>query len=336
MSTHSEPSFNIQRFCQSLAQLNQIMNRGVEIGVLLDTIAREAAQLLGAETTSIMLVDDEGERLLCSAAHGLTAAERESLEFHRGQGIAGEVLLTAQSVLLDDALEDQRFLRIPGQVRRIRSMLTIPLLVRGRPIGVISATHPEARWFSREHEELLAFLAHSVVLDLENARLYRMAITDALTGLKNRQHFAERLREEVDRAHRYSNELAVVMIDVDHFKRINDERGHQAGDHALELLAKRLLEVTREVDLVARYGGEEFVVLLPNTDETGARHAARRLMDAANRAPFDLPPSPVPLTISIGGAALRAREEPGQLLARADNALYRAKHAGRNQAVFAA
>jgi diguanylate cyclase (GGDEF)-like protein len=213
-------------------------------------------------------------------------------------------------------------------------MLVIPLLIRNQPIGVICATHSTRGWFNEDHEELLSFLANSVVLDVENARLYRMAITDSLTGLFNRQHLAERLKEEVDRAHRYDLPLAVLMADLDHFKEVNDRFGHAAGDRALEQVAKRLLIVTREVDLVARYGGEEFVIVLPNTGREGAEGAARRIVQTIRDTPHPLPGEPTPVTISIGGAVLGTREEPRDLLARADAALYQAKTEGRDRYVF--
>jgi diguanylate cyclase (GGDEF)-like protein len=309
------------------------MNRGVELSVLLETIARETALLLGAETTSLMLLDNHRERLVCSASQGLTPAERDAVEFRPGEGVAGWVVAHATPALIGDTSKDQRFIPF-AYPRKIRSMLCIPLLVRRQPIGVICATHPERNWFSKDHEELLAFLANSVVLDVENARLYRMAITDPLTGVYNRQHLAERLKEEVDRSHRYRTPLAVLLLDLDHFKTVNDQFGHGGGDRALEDVADRMVSVTREVDIVARYGGEEFVAILPNTGRDGAEIAAKRLLEAIRGKPVNTGQGEITITVSIGGAVLNHHEEARDLLARADAALYQAKHEGRNRFAF--
>jgi diguanylate cyclase (GGDEF)-like protein len=325
---------DLTRFYRCISELNQVMNRGVELSVLLETICRETTILLASETTSVLLLDRHRERLLCSAAQGLTPKERDAIAFRPGEGVAGWVIANGEPALISDTTEDPRFVPFVNQKRIIRSMITIPLVIRGQAIGCICSTHPTKGWFTKEHEELLNFLANSVVLDVENARLYRMAITDSLTGLFNRQHLAERLKEEVDRAHRYDVPLGLLMADLDHFKQVNDRYGHAAGDHVLEHVAKRLASVTREVDLVARYGGEEFIALLPNTGRDGAEQAARRIITAIRESPAEVNGQPFPLTISIGGAILGLREEPRDLLARADAALYQAKSEGRDRYVF--
>lgn len=325
---------DLSRIYRCVAELNQVMNRGVELSVLLETIARETALLLGAETTSVLLLDSHRERLSSSASHGLIAAERDQLEFRPGEGVEGWVVAHAMSALISDASDDPRFVTFASQTRKIRSMLCIPLLVRRQPIGVICATHPERNWFTRDHEELLSFVANSVVLDVENARLYRMAITDSLTGLYNRQHLAERLKEEVDRAHRYKTPLAVLLLDLDHFKSVNDQFGHAGGDRALEEIASRMIAVTREVDIVARYGGDELLVILPNTGREGAEIAAKRLLEVIRGKPIETGKGEVALMVSIGGAVLNRHEEARDLLARADAALYQAKREGRNRFAF--
>ncbi len=325
---------DLARFYRCISELNQVMNRGVELSVLLETICRETTILLAAETTSVLLLDRHRERLLCSAAQGLTPKERGEIAFKSGEGVAGWVIANAETALIPDTAEDPRFIAFVHQNRIIRSLLAIPLVIRGQAIGCICSTHPTKGWFTKEHEELLSFLANSVVLDVENARLYRMAITDPLTGLFNRQHLAERLKEEVDRAHRYAVPLTLLMADLDHFKQVNDRHGHAAGDEVLEHVARRLGGVTREVDLVARYGGEEFVALLPNTGRDGAEQAARRIIHAIRECPAEVDGQPFPLTVSIGGAVLGLREEPRDLLARADAALYQAKSEGRDRFVF--
>lgn len=327
-------TMDLTRLYRCITQLNQVMNRGVDLSVLLETIVREGALLLGADTASVLLLDQHRQRLLVSAAHGLTPQERTQIQFRPGEGVAGWVVAQAAPALVADTEKDPRFQTFLHQRRAMRSMVAVPLLIRGAAIGVICATHPEANAFSNDHVELLTFLAHSVVLDVENARLYRLAITDGLTGLYNRQHLAERLREEVDRAHRYTQPLTLLLVDLDHFKRFNDRHGHQVGDEVLEQVAARIVGATRESDLVARYGGEEFVALLPNTGREGGQRAATRLLESIRSAPIETSSGPLSVTFSVGGALLNTREEPRDLLARADAALYQAKSQGRDRFVF--
>lgn len=325
---------DLERLYRCITQLNQVMNRGVDLSVLLETIVRETAILLGADTTSVLLLDQHRQRLLVSASHGLSQNERTQIQFSPGEGVAGWVVAQGAPALVPDTEQDPRFAAFLNQRRAMRSMVAVPLLIRGAAIGVICATHPRPEWFTAEHVELMTFLAHSVVLDVENARLYRLAITDGLTGLYNRQHLAERLREEVDRAHRYTQPLTLLLVDLDHFKRVNDQHGHPVGDQVLEEVAARILAATRDSDLVARYGGEEFVALLPNTGRDGGQRAATRLLEAMREAPVATAAGALPITFSVGGALLNTREEPRDLLARADAALYQAKSQGRDRFVF--
>lgn len=176
----------------------------------------------------------------------------------------------------------------------------------------------------------------NAALDEARARLQELSDTDALTGIANRRHFDRRLDEEWLRARRHGTPLALLLIDVDHFKRFNDLHGHQAGDAALRAVAGALVDCARRPgELVARYGGEEFAVLLPHADSDLAMHCAEaclRAVDEARVRHGDSPTAPH-LTISIGAAEISATAGAGvsSLLAAADRALYRAKAAGRHR-----
>ena len=159
--------------------------------------------------------------------------------------------------------------------------------------------------------------------------LEREAITDALTGLYNRRWLEERLPRLVARYQRAERPLSLLMLDIDHFKRVNDELGHAAGDRVLALVAQTVSAQVRPTDVAARYGGEEMVVVLPETAIEGARIAAERLrarIEAARATGIERA-----TTVSIGLAALGAGEEAADLLRRADELLYRAKSRGRNR-----
>jgi two-component system cell cycle response regulator len=165
----------------------------------------------------------------------------------------------------------------------------------------------------------------------------RLSVTDALTGLGNVRQLAESLRLEIERATRFHRSLGVLMLDLDHFKAVNDEHGHRAGDAVLVEFARRVRRAIREVDLAFRQGGEEFVILLPETDLAGSLTAARRVGEAVRDVAFTVPARPggssgwIPITVSIGIAVYpRHGLTAIDLLDAADQALYAAKDAGRD------
>lgn len=161
-----------------------------------------------------------------------------------------------------------------------------------------------------------------------------MATTDALTGLLNRRAFLESTTREVARAKRYNEHLSVVLLDVDHFKHINDKRGHAAGDMVLSAVGKLLNRTLRTCDIVARWGGEEFVLVLPNTSLAGAEEVAERVRaELASAVINDGNGDAVPVTASFGVAAYGGAETLEQVIDRADRAMYLAKSGGRNRVV---
>ena len=167
----------------------------------------------------------------------------------------------------------------------------------------------------------------------EKERFEREALADSLTGAHNRRWLNERLPRFVARHRRDETPLSVMVLDVDHFKRINDVFGHAAGDHVLRLMADTLHAALRPGDFVARFGGEEFVVILPGTPLFGAAAAAERVRARIANASFANEEAPAlpPVQVSIGISDLQAEDTAATLLSRADAALYRAKQNGRNR-----
>jgi diguanylate cyclase (GGDEF)-like protein len=162
-----------------------------------------------------------------------------------------------------------------------------------------------------------------------NEQLARQALTDELTGLANRRHGTHELARTVSAAVRHGRPLALVRIDVDHFKTINDTHGHESGDRVLAEVARRLARAMRGGDELARWGGDEFVAILPDTDREGAFRAAVRLRESVAETAVDVGATEVAVTVSVGWAHWSG-DTPDDLLARADGALYRAKDAGRD------
>jgi diguanylate cyclase (GGDEF)-like protein len=230
-----------------------------------------------------------------------------------------------------------------------RSIAMIPLSHRGKLLGSINLCSSDPLRFTHEHAS--DFLAHLGVIasfcienTINRARLLRSGFTDVLTGWHNRRYLTVRTNEELARARRDGSKLVCLMLDIDHFKQVNDTWGHAAGDAVLRELAQRIEMQVRASDVAARYGGEEFVVLLPNTDVTSASRLAERIRKEIAASPIALPSGDsVRITASIGiaevspGPADKDLKTLGDsLIARADVALYAAKSAGRDCVVVEA
>ena len=225
------------------------------------------------------------------------------------------------------------------QVVNATSALVVPLFVSNRVMGSLQLFRAaNEKCFTKEDAQLLWILSlvaeNLLTREYANEGLLRFAFTDYLTGLRTRGYFEQQLELEFKRAERKQQKFALLMIDIDHFKVLNDTFGHHIGDQLLRDVTSILMKDMREVDTVARYGGEEFVIILPETTETGALFVAQRLRRAVDQAKFfaGSPHSVQHLTISIGVAVYDTDAQfKRDLIEFADAALYAAKHAGRNR-----
>lgn len=216
-----------------------------------------------------------------------------------------------------------------------RECLCMPLIAAdNRVIGMVTFDHPAGFAMSPAMMQPLIVLLTVVAIGLETARLFRLAVIDGLTGLYVRRYMELRLTEEVNRVKRYGGQTAVMITDIDHFKKFNDTYGHQQGDVVLRETAEMMQQLARTgIDVVCRYGGEEFVVIMPSTDTAGAMKVAERIRRGCDEKGFSGPEGPLHVTLSGGVAVLDQTTELSglELLHRADEALYRAKENGRNK-----
>lgn len=207
------------------------------------------------------------------------------------------------------------------------------LSIAGDALGEMKFTRNK-RFNEDEMEQLENFIYH-LVYPLRNAILYQKAVhasqLDSLTGTNNRAAMDRCLERELELAHRHDHDLSLMIVDVDHFKRINDSLGHSAGDAVLKALTACMQDTMRASDMLFRYGGEEFALILAGTDLDGARQMGERLRAAVDSYPFVYNNKDIDVTVSIGVASLGRRDSANRLFNKADAALYQAKKAGRNQ-----
>jgi diguanylate cyclase (GGDEF)-like protein len=326
-----------------LNELSTLCTSQLELEPLLRQIANEIRRVVTGPTDCyIVLLDSQG-RLQPAAASGyLHERYRKAPPAPAEPAIARAVIELNAPIRIEDLNQSEY---ADTQVRRmfpLRGVLGVPLIARGKTLGAIllaSARQPR-RW-TREEVDRLQTAANQVALSIANVQLYEevaaLAVHDPLTGIFNRRYLEQKLREEMIRSQRYDRPLSCIMIDVDHFKRVNDTYGHQVGDQVLQDLARRLNRLARSNDVFARYGGEEFTLLLPETGLDEAVQTAERIRQRIAGAPFhvthapDRPPLAVNLTASLGVCTREATvRDAAQLLRDADQALYRAKGAGRN------
>ncbi|MEN9797414.1 MAG: domain/GGDEF protein [Pseudomonadota bacterium] len=201
-------------------------------------------------------------------------------------------------------------------------------------VEVREATALRSGDFVKVGGSIFKFLTGNDLESLYFEEIYRLTIVDGLTQVNNKRYFMEFLEREMGRCHRYNRALSLLMIDVDHFKQINDTHGHLAGDHVLRELALTLKQRIRKEECFARYGGEEFAVVLPESGPEKARKFAEKIRKIAEDHPFTFEGKTIPVTLSVGVADLSSdMTEPLQFIKVADANLYKAKRGGRNQVV---
>mgnify|MGYP006285096011 CR=1 FL=1 len=311
--------FEVSRMIQTTLDKEEVYRR------LLDLIH----QAIPYDNATLFLWDKQNSKLVPTAQRGAYVDLIGGVHFEHGSGFSGWVAKQKRPVLLSELHRGRR----PDDTL-VGSFMSVPLVVQGELIGVLNISHGKPKAFNEDQLRLLTLIAGQAAATIQRLLLYadmrRLAITDDLTNIYNRRHFLDRMQSEIDRARRYATPFSVMFIDIDNFKELNDNHGHQVGDKILAELASILKHWARSSDIVARYGGEEFVVLLPMTDKPRAVTAAERLRTRVQRHTFYRRKK---LTVSVGVASYPGDgDNSDQLLGRVDEALYMAKKTGRNRA----
>lgn len=292
-------------------------------------------QIVDYDTMDIRLVDEDTNELVAIYARDENADEMLGFRSSMDEGVSGWVVRHNEAQLVNDMDHDPRAVFVPGtEEGEPQASIIVPLNVRGTVTGVLSIDRLHGRTFDERELEPAKLFANMAAIAIQNARSYedmeRQAISDGLTGIHNYRHFRDTLKATVSRADRYDETFCLLMMDLDHFKAVNDTIGHQAGDDVLRSVADVLRSCSRESDYQARYGGEEFVMLLPQTGLSEARTLAERVRMQV--AEIDVGHPGLNVTMSIGVASFpdSAKDSDG-VLAAADAALLRAKARGRDR-----
>lgn len=326
----------------ALFQLNQTMTSTLDLNVLLDRILQVLGELLECDEMVLLLYNPGAEELEVRKSIGIDPAAIRDVTFSLEEGITGAAARAQQLLYVPDVAADGRSLSYKSNISGTRSMVSTPLLVKGKLGGVLNLHKTESNAFTENELKLIQAIANQTAIALENARLYEQARnlsnTDELTGIANRRHFQEILKRETAHAKRYHSPFCLIMIDIDHFKQYNDTHGHLMGDTVLKKVAAILLQNTRGIDLVGRFGGEEFIILLPKTDREGAMAAAEKLRLRVAEETFSGAEESQPegrITLSLGVSEFPTdSKDIYELINLADKALYQAKETGRNRTVL--
>jgi diguanylate cyclase (GGDEF)-like protein len=312
------------------------------LGALLERLTHGLRESYRLDTVTLLLVDPDHDIRQLLVTQGLPPTELTGVSFVESlHGLAPGVAAGRRPWLgAYDRTDHAPLLPAVG----LSSVALLPLARQDRLIGCLCFGSRELRRFqtglgTEFLEHLAVIAAFALESAVNRARLFRSGYTDALTGWHNRRYLETRLAEEMARCRREHAPLTCLIIDVDHFKSVNDRFGHLAGDEVLRQLAHCIGAEVRGSDVSARYGGEEFIVLLPRTGIEAGFLLAERIRAAVAAEPIELPDNGtlLPMTVSIGAAEHRAGETEEdlkvaaqRLLARADVALYEAKARGRN------
>ena len=305
---------------------------------LLDRIADTLAELMPHDTLSIYQADEAQTILIPVLARDKWAEKIMNSRSLFGEGITGWAALHREPVRTNQAHLDPRTKTVPGTPDdEAEALITVPLIARDVVKGVLNIYRlGEDASFSDEEFELTTRFADAAALALDNAqiraRLEYQAQTDSLTGLYNHRYFHERLRAELTRASRARDSVAVLMLDIDDFKRVNDVYGHGAGDQVLTELADLLRVALRGSDVVCRLGGEEFGVIMAGGDARDALNLARRLTDTLAEVEFG-PAGKITISVGISEGPQHAMN-PRELVACSEAAMMTAKARGKNQIVL--
>ncbi len=327
-----------RRLAETLRSLATILNSSLNLSEVLDQTLSAIAQLIPYDSACIALCHQGFFQFVALKGSTNTDMLREVQISLNDDALFNEMNQTHQPIVIPDTNLDPRFHGY-GE-NRARSWLGIPLIVRNEVVGFMAIDRSDPHAISERDAEIGTIFASQAAIAIANARLFgeveRLATTDGLTEVSNRRYFFELAEREWNRTRRYDHPLSAMMLDIDHFKRVNDTYGHAIGDVVLRTVAQICRTSLRDTDFLGRYGGEEFAILLPDTELSAAHITAERLSHSIAATYIATEKGALSVTVSIGIASVtEATPSVASLLDRADRGLYIAKETGRNRVVMA-
>lgn len=321
-----------------LYEVSLAVTKERKIGVLAETLVQSARQLMQTEGAVLFLIDTESTEISSVMAAGIELDPRLFLGPVASIGLFGLAYTEGRAVTIETPEEHPLWKATPTHRPLLRHLLTVPMVWQGKVGGILGVVNKQDEAvFSPEDSDTLSTLAVHAAVAVDNARFLedveKQAVTDSLTGLYNHREFQKRLTEETERGLRYGKEFSLLMLDIDHFKNVNDTHGHPVGDAILKEVVTLIRKCVRNVDICARYGGEEFTVILPETGGEQAKIVAERIRKSMDDGSFVVTSGhPVHITVSVGVASFpRDANSRERLITVTDEALYFAKEGGRNR-----
>jgi diguanylate cyclase (GGDEF)-like protein len=328
-----------ERELHVLDEIGRTIISSLELKTVLNIIMEKTRELVQSEAWSLLLIDEKTQELHCSVAIGEHAANLQQFKLKLGEGVAGWVAREGKPMVVHDVSEDPRFFNEMDLTLGFHtsSILCVPLETRGKILGVLEVINKKGGGqFSEGDLNMVTKLAGFAAVAIENARLYHQAklltLTDELTHLYNSRFFNQFLESEIKRCRRYDSNVSLIFLDLDFFKKVNDQYGHLLGSKLLQEAADVLREGLRDVDIVARYGGDEFLVILPETTVKEAAQVAERMRQGFEDKVFLSEEGlNVKVTASFGVASFPEFSSSKEELVRlADQAMYHVKNKSRN------
>ena len=313
------------------------LTSSLDLDTILQTIMEKMAAYFEPATWSLLMLDEGSEEPYYAAAVGKDCKSINALTLKTGETLAQRVIEHGEPIVIADVSLDPRIQRTSndGFFAEGCSVVCMPVRTGGKLLGIIQLMNVDMQVYNR-NEMLLQALADYAAIAIENARavhrIQELSITDDCTGLYNARHLYTVLSEEVHRSERFGYEFSLLFLDLDHFKRVNDEYGHLVGSKLLGQVGQSLRDHLRLVDAAFRYGGDEFAILLPQTSKEAALFVARRLMaffHTNHWLPGETPR--IALLASVGIACYPGdATTPQTIVQRADEVMYQVKQAGRD------
>lgn len=326
-----------RRRAEQLEAINSVARKTtavLDLDELLSVVCRLLLEWFRIDHVAVLLA--EGESLRVRAFQGrLTPNLQMGAQLGPGSGLAARALMTGRSIIENDVNNVDGYI---AGFAETQSEMCVPLIFFGEKLGVLVLDSARKNAFDPDDLQALESVADICAAAIQNAsyfdRMKQLAYIDGLTGIHNRRYFEMRFPEELERAARFQGRMSVIMVDIDNFKRLNDEFGHLLGDEVLRAVSGIFKQHLRKMDVVCRYGGEEFAMLVLETSGENALRIAEKLRQRISDHHF--PGVPRSVTISCGVADYPAHGiTRDELVAAADAALYQAKQAGRNRVVSA-